>query len=388
MKETKTYPNFLQKRVDYYYDVRLKGLAGRDFFNSPLASEDAIFVDNNDYLCLSDHPEIIEAQIEQIKIPEKNLMSNVFVSKIGLREQFEHEIAVFTKQENAILSTSGWDANTGLLQSIADKETHIYLDHMCHVSLYTGALLSGGVVHTFQHNNPNHLMHKIKQYGQGIIVVDSVYSSFGSVCPLREVAEISTQYGCILLVDESHSLGLYGYQGAGMVVELGLEEQVDFITASLSKAFCSRGGIITCSTKFREYFRQASYPAIFSSTILNHETVRFLKTFEIIQKEDEKREKLFQNTAYLHKHLDNIGFNTELSKSQIIPLEVRNEMLSVKLRDLLIERNIVTAPFIPPAVPKNHCNARMTLNSNLTLDQMNHIIEACKEVLPLVIEKS
>ena len=169
-----------------------------------------------------------------------------------------------------------------------------------------------------------------------------------------------------------------------MVAELGLEEQVDFITASLSKAFCSRGGIITCSSQFRAYFRQASFPAIYSSMMLNHEAARFLKTLEIIKKADDRREKLLENIHYLHTHLDNIGFNTEISQSQILSLEVGNEMLAIKLRDLLMERGVVAAPFIPLAVPKNRCNARMTVNSGLTTLEMEHIVKSCKEVLPLV----
>lgn len=351
-----------------------------------MASKDSIFLDNNDYLCLSDHPEIIETQREQLKISEKSLMSNVFVYEAGLRDQFEQEIAAFTKQENTILSTSGLDANMGLIQTLTDRNTHIYMDKMVHASFYMGAQLTGGLVHRFQHNDIENLEELIQNFGVGIVVVDSVYSSFGSICPLTEVAEIATKYGCILVVDESHSLGLYGTHGAGMVEELGLEEQVHFITASLSKTFCSRGGIITCSNQFREFFRPVALPAIFSSIVLNHEAARFLKTLEVIKKEDEKREKLFQNATYLHEHLDNIGFNTEFSKSQIIPLDVRNETYVIKLRDLLIERGVVVAPFMSPAVPKNRCCGRMTVNSDLTFEQMNYVIESCKEVLPFVVE--
>lgn len=386
MIATKTYPDFLQKRMDSYYNVRLKALEGGSFFNGPLANEDAIFLDNNDYLCLSDHPEIIEAQISQLRTSEKSLMSNVFVYEAGIREQFEKEFAAFTKQEDAMISTSGLDANIGLIQTIADKQTHIFMDKMAHVSLYMGAHFSGAQLHIFEHNNVNSLEDCLKEFGTGIVIVDTVYSSFGSVCPLKEIIEVATKYGCILVVDESHSVGLYGTHGAGMLEELGLSEQVDFITASLSKAFCSRGGIITCSSKFREYFRMTAYPAIFSSMISNHEAARFLKTLEIIKREDEKREKLFKNTAYLHKHLDYIGFNTEVSNSQILSLEVRNEPLSIKLRDLLIERGVVAAPFIPPAVPKKRCNARMTVNCNLSIPQMDYIIKSCKEVLPLVTD--
>jgi CAI-1 autoinducer synthase len=383
---TKPYPYFLQRRLDYYANVVMPALSSdkSPFFLNVVPNEHSIFVDNNDYLSLANHPEIIEAQINQLRLQDNSLMSSFFASGKGPREQFEEQMAVHTKQEASILSTSGWDANTGLMQTIADKETHIYLDRMVHASLYVGAQLSGGIVHVFNHNNPENLERKIKEYGTGIVVVDSVYSSIGSVCPLNDIVAISKKYDCIVVVDESHSLGLYGTQGAGMVASLGLEEQVDFITASLSKTFCSRGGIITCSENFKNYFRHNSYPAIFSSVLQNHEAARFIKTLEIIKQDEWRRDQLHKNTNYLHHHLDHMGFNTEVSSSPIISLEVNNESKAILLRDLLVQKNVVTAPFIPPAVPKKRCNTRMTVNCDLTLLQMQHIVKSCKEVLPVI----
>ncbi len=386
MASTQSYPNFLQKRIDHYAQVVMPALSSdkSPFFLNVAPNSQSIFVDNNDYLCLSNHPKIIEAQIDQLRVHDKSLMSSFFVSGKGPRDVFEEQMAAYLNQEAAILSTSGWDANTGLMQTIADKETHIYLDRMVHASLHVGAQLSGGIPHIFNHNNPEHLERKIKEHGVGVVVVDSIYSSIGSVCPLTEIVTIAKKYGCIVVVDESHSLGLYGKQGAGKVVELGLEEHVDFITASLSKTFCSRGGIITCSHQFKNYFRHHSYPAIFSSVMQNHEAVRFIKTLEVIKKDDWRREKLHKNTRYLHQHLDGIGFNTEVSTSPIISLEVNQESKAILLRDLLSQKNIITAPFVPPAVPKKRCNTRITVNSDLTLSQMNHIIACCKELVPLI----
>jgi CAI-1 autoinducer synthase len=383
---TKSYPTFLQKRLDHYANVVMPALSSdkSPFFLNVVPNEHSIFVDNNDYLSLANHPEIIEAQISQLRLQDNSLMSSFFVSGKGPREQFEEQLAQHTNQEASILSTSGWDANTGLMQTIADKETHIYLDRMVHASIYVGAQLSGGIVHVFNHNDADHLERKIREYGTGVVVVDSVYSSIGSVCPLKDIVGISKKYDCVVVVDESHSLGLYGKEGSGLVAELELEDKVDFITASLSKTFCSRGGIITCSSKFKNYFRHNSFPAIFSSVMQNHEASRFIKTLEIIKKDNWRREQLHKNTTYLHHHLDHMGFNTEVSSSPIISLEVNNESKAILLRDLLMQKNVVTAPFIPPAVPKKRCNTRMTVNCDLTLSQLQHIVKSCKDVLPVV----
>jgi CAI-1 autoinducer synthase len=383
---TKTFPQFLQKRIDYYDNVVMPALSSHKspFFLHVEPNEKSIFIDNNDYLSIANHPEIIEAQIAQLRQKDNSVMSSFFVMGKGIREQFEDALAAHTKQEASILSTSGWDANTGLMQTIADKDTHIYLDRMVHASIFVGAQLSGGKIHIFNHNDPEHLESKLKAYGSGVIVVDSVYSSMGSICPLTQIVEIGKQHDCVLVVDESHSLGVYGDDGCGLVAHLGLEDEVDFITASLSKTFCARGGIITCSANFKNYFKHNSYPAIFSSVIQNHEAARFLKTLEVIKNEGWRREKLHRNTAYMHKHLDYMGYNTELSTSPIISLEVNSEAKAILLRDLLVQKNVVTAPFIPPAVPKKRCNTRMTVNCDLTLEQMQHIITSCKEALPVV----
>ncbi len=383
---TKSYPYFLQKRLDHYAQVVMPALSSdkSPFFLNITPNEHSIFIDNNDYLSLANHPEIIEAQINQLRVQDNSVMSSFFASGKGPREQFEEQMASHTNQEASILSTSGWDANTGLMQTIADKETPVYLDRMVHASLHVGAQLSGGTVHLFNHNNPDHLERKIKEYGTGVVVVDSVYSSIGSICPLNDIVAVSKKYDCIVVVDESHSLGLYGKEGAGMVADLGLEDRVDFITASLSKTFCSRGGIITCSKNFKNYFRHNSYPAIFSSVMQNHEAARFIKTLEIIKRDEWRRQHLHKNTAYLHQHLDYTGFNTEVSKSPIISLEVNNESKAILLRDLLVQKNVVTAPFIPPAVPKKRCNTRITVNCTLTHSQLQHIVKSCKEVLPVI----
>jgi CAI-1 autoinducer synthase len=181
---TKSYPAFLQKRINHYEQVVMPALSSdkSPFFLNVVPKEQSIFVDNNDYLSLANHTEIIEAQIEQLRQPNNSIMSSFFVSGKGPREQFEEALALHTKQEASILSTSGWDANVGLIQTIAEKDTPIYLDRMVHASLYVGAQLSGGTIHIFNHNDPDHLERKIKEYGTGVVIVDSVYSSIGSVC--------------------------------------------------------------------------------------------------------------------------------------------------------------------------------------------------------------
>ncbi len=165
--------------------------------------------------------------------------------------------------EAGVLCQSGWCANTGLIQSIANKDVPVYIDMLAHTSLWEGIHSAGANAVPFMHNDADHLRKQVKHHGAGVIVVDSLYSTSGSLCPLTEIVEISEENGCILVVDESHSLGTHGPHGKGLVVGLGLTEHVHFRTASLAKAFAGRAGFITCSERFSEYFRYESNPADF-----------------------------------------------------------------------------------------------------------------------------
>jgi CAI-1 autoinducer synthase len=223
------------------------------------------------------------------------MMSAVFQQEESLGKNLEKKFAAYLGFENAVLCQSGWAANVGLIQAIAEENTPVYIDFMTHMSLWEGIKSAGARPISFRHNDVLHLEKLIKQHGCGIIAVDSVYSTNGSVSPLPEIIAIGNKYGCILVIDESHSLGTHGPNGKGMVYELGLSDQVHFLTASLAKAFVNRTGLIACSKEFAGYFPYISRPAIFSSAILPVDLAALKATLKIISEADDRRKKLRQN---------------------------------------------------------------------------------------------
>jgi CAI-1 autoinducer synthase len=218
------------------------------------------------------------------------------------------------------------------------------------------------------------------RHGPGVIVVDTVYSTNGSVCPLREIAEIAALRGCVLVADESHSLGTHGPNGEGLVVELGLTNRVHFRTASLAKAFAARAGFIACAAHFTDYFKFESLPAIFSSTLLPHEVAGLAATLDVIRTEGWRREKLRANAAYVRAGLDRLGYNLHDSQSQIIALEPGTEQQTILLRDALEERGIFGSVFCAPATPKNRSMVRLSLNSALKQQELDRILDACRDI--------
>lgn len=370
------------KREDAFYSERVrKAWNGYHIMHGRMPDKDSIMLVSNDYLSIARHPTILRAQAQAI-LAEGNglLMSGIFLHGDNPQAELEQRMAAFMQAEQTVLCQSGWCANVGLLQAIADENTPVYIDIHSHMSFWDGIKSAGAKPHVFYHNDMNSLEKKIKRYGPGIIAVDSIYSTNGSLCPLQELTEIGQLYDCIVVVDESHSLGTHGYCGEGLVASLGLAKKVHFRTASLAKAFAGRAGIVTCSERFADYFKFTSTPAIFSSTLLIHEIHALQKTLDVIMTASKRRDALQTNSDFLRNSLTELGYNVDISKSQIIPLEAGTEQQTIVLRDALEKRNIFGSVFCPPATPQNRSMIRLSVNSSLSQEQLERITTVCEEI--------
>lgn len=379
-------PDFLRLRINRHYRERVQDLwGGRNLLHGKQPGPDSILLMSNDYLSLANHPEILQAQCDELRKGSRAmLMSAVFLHDNSPQQIFEQRLAHFMRAERGILSQSGWCANTGLIQSIADEQTPVYVDMLAHMSLWEGIRSAGATGIMFHHNDPSHLERQLLKHGPGVILVDSVYSTNGSVCPLREIVELGTSHGCVLVVDESHSLGTHGDHGEGLVVQLGLEDRVHFRTVSLAKAFAGRAGFIACSERFAGYFAFESNPAIFSSTLLPHEVAGLNITLSLIQSEGWRRDRLHANAEYLRPRIEELGYNLNGSASQIISMESGTEQQTLKLKDTLEARGIFGSAFFAPATPKNRALVRFSVNCDLTQAELDRIVQVCTEIREIV----
>ncbi len=375
-------PDFVAARVDRYYRERVhETWGGRHILHGRQPPTDALHLSSNDYLALSRHPRILAAMSSSLAREGNGmLMSGIFLHGDSPQLEFENNLAHFMQAQAGVLCQSGFCANTGLIQSIASDEVPVYADMLAHMSLWEGIRSAGAQGIMFHHNNPDHLERQILRHGPGVILVDTVYSTNGSICPLREITSIAEDRGCVLVADESHSLGTHGPNGEGLVVELGLQDRVHFRTSSLAKAFAARAGFIACSESFSEYFKFESLPAIFSSTLLPHEVTGLAATLDVVRTEGWRRDRLRRNSAYVRAGLDELGYNLNGSESQIISLESGTEQQTIVLRDALEERGIFGSVFCAPATPKNRAMVRLSLNSALKQEELDRLLEACGEV--------
>ena len=379
-------PATLRNRIEREFSARWQEQWGGKFvLHGKPASPGAVRLDGNDYLGVTGHPDIVQAQVSALRLDtEAVVQSGVFLLDSHPAHALEKGLARWIGKEDGFLCQSGYAANLGLLQIIADEQTPVYLDSLAHMSLWEGARAAKAPAHAFRHNDPVHLERMLQLKGPGVVVVDSVYSTTGALCPLREIVEVAERHDSIIVVDESHSLGTHGPEGAGLCAQLGLTHRVHFITASLAKAFAGRAGFFTAPASMRYYTLISAFPNIFSSSLLPHEVAGLAATLGVIRRSDEARTRLHANTARLRASLSDAGYPIHQGTEQIIALEAGTEPAAMRLRDVLEERDVIGSIFCAPATSKNRAMVRLTLSAGLTEAEIEHVERVAREAAPIL----
>ncbi|WP_407334305.1 alpha-hydroxyketone-type quorum-sensing autoinducer synthase [Enterovibrio sp. 27052020O] len=375
----KKLPSFVEARLNSFLrDMTEPYENRRPLPVSRRPGEGAVIMQSNDYLSLSLDKNIQKAHLDAIAASNENVvMSAVFLQDADHKPDFENRLATFMGMDGCVLSQSGWAANIGLLQTICEPNTRVYIDFFAHMSLWEGARIAGAQIIPFIHNSVSNLKRQIKKHGPGIILVDSVYSTIGTVAPLRAIYEVAQAFDCALVVDESHSLGTHGPDGSGLINEMEVRDQVDFVTTSLAKAFAYRAGAVLGPKSLITALPFVSFPAIFSSTILPQEVARLDATLDVIRTGDAKRRRLFEISDVLRTGLQEIGF-TIRSESQIISLECGDEQNTEHVRDFLESNGVFGAVFCAPATAKNKAIIRFSLSAEMTSREVDHVLAVCQ----------
>lgn len=370
----------LTERIASFYE-RVAEVGTDRLFRAPTPGPGAILLNSLDQLCLAGHPEVLEAQIESLRTHgHYALRSSFYLDPDSPQRRFEGTLASFVEMDAAILCQSGWDANVNLLQVIATPKTPVYIDRFAHASAYEGIQAAGAHPRVFRHNGLGSLARRIRNHGPGVIVVDSVYSVPGSVCPLAEISRLARQTGCTLVVDESHSIGLYGKHGQGLVASLGLTDEVDFLTFSLSKTLVSRGGAIVGPARAIEFCRYEARQHIFSGAIPTpHDVAGLEAVLKVVQREGWRRERLHRNAARLRPQVGVQGWEMEASATHIIPLVAGDDTDVLRLLQELEQRELYGSPFVPPATPARQGVVRLTVHCGMDEQECDRAAEICGE---------
>lgn len=341
-------------------------------------------LDGNDYLSLTGHPHILGAQIDALRAQAQArdfvVQSGVFLSAQHPSRRLERRFAQYLGKDDVHLSQSGYMANQALLQMVCSAGEPTYLDMYAHKSLWEGVHAARTEPIVFRHNDAGHLRRLSARHGPGVVIIDSVYSGDGSIAPLEEFVQVCEETGCTLIVDESHSLGLYGPQGAGLVAALGLTDRIHFITASLAKAFAGRAGLFTAPASLRGFLYSQSFPSVFSSSLLPAEVAGLDATLDVILAADREREQLHRKAHQLRAVLARHGFPVSEGTEHIVALEAGQEHAVMLLRDAFERHGIIGAIFAAPAAAANRAFLRFTPHAALTDEELARIDTAAAQV--------
>ena len=375
-------PDFIRERTDRRLCVAGGKHLGRAVLGEEIPGPGAVMMQSNDYLSLAGDHRIARAKANALLAQgHGDAISRVFAyQRDDAHRAFERRVAVLMRAEEVVLCMSGYNANVGLVQTFAVKDGPVYIDIRAHASLWEGALVARARIVPFRHNDAGDLARKIRHYGPGVVAVDALYSTDGNLAPLPALVAAAEAGGCAIVVDETHSFGCQGPDGAGLVVEFGLEDRVHFRTVGLSKAMAARGGMIVGSARNLEYFRYEAFPMIFSTTVLGYEIAGFDKTLDIIRDETWRREQLALNQRFLRDGLADVGYDVSLSDRQIVAIRTGPLNNTIDLRQALAARGIFGSVFCPPATAENESLIRFTVNCQLTATDLDRTIAACAEI--------
>ncbi|KAB2362932.1 aminotransferase class I/II-fold pyridoxal phosphate-dependent enzyme [Actinomadura montaniterrae] len=329
-----------------------------------------------DYLAIGEHPRVTRAMLAGLRAapgpsaPGADLPGDHPQVLLGAR------FARYLDARHGVLHPSGRHAATAALQLAAGPGTPVYLDALAHLSLWSGARAAGADTVCFQHNDLADLRRRVEAAGPGVICVDAVYGTDGSVCPLAGLVEIAEAHGCLLVVDESHAVGVRGPRGGGLVGELGLTGRVDFRTAGLGKAFCARAGLVVCD---HPAFAGALGAAASGPPLPAHEVAGLAAALDVVHADGWRRDRVRAASGRLRGGLAALGFGAVDADTQIIALETATEAEAVRLRDELVGRDIFSAALFSSVSPSRTL-LRLAVHAGLTDDDVDRVLTACEEL--------
>tara|TARA_A100001037_G_C15081959_1_gene604755 strand:- start:187 stop:1374 length:1188 start_codon:yes stop_codon:yes gene_type:complete len=293
-------------------------------------------------------------------------------------QQLEEDIANFYNYPYAMVFSTGYAANIGVMSALVGTGDSILLDGDAHASLFDGGKLSGASVYRFKHNDPDSLDKRLGRLGANasrtLVIVEGLYSILGDRCPLKAIAEVTAKHGALLFVDEAHSLGVLGEQGKGRIEEEGVE--ADFIVGTFSKSLGSTGGFCVSRHKALSLFRYASRPYMFTASPCPSVVATTREALKQMQKRPELRTMLWDNALDLYSGLKELNLNVGPEPSPIVAVRVQSREQGLLIWQKLVESGVYLNLILPPAAPDGNVLLRCSVSASHTHDQIQKIIEA------------
>ena len=302
---------------------------------------------------------------------------------LDLHVQLEKELAAFEGKDEALVFSTGFAVNAGVLSVVVGRGDYIICDDRDHASIVDGRRLSFATQLHYKHNDMEDLervLQKLPEEAVKLIVVDGVFSMEGDLANLPAIVELKHKYNCSIMVDEAHGIGVFGRQGRGVCDHFGLTDEVDLIMGTFSKSLASIGGFIAGDKDTINYLRHTCRTYIFSASNAPAATAAALEALHILEQEPERLEQLWQVTNYALKRFREEGFEIGDTESPIIPLYVRDIEKTFVVTKLAYEAGVFINPVIPPACAPQDTLVRFALMATHTKDQVERGVQALAKI--------
>lgn len=339
---------------------------------------------SNCYTGLVNHPKIKEAAIDAIKKYGTGCAGSPFLNgTLDIHKQLEARLAAYVGKEDAMIYSTGFEVNLGVVSCLTGREDYILWDEQDHASIIEGRRLSFSNSLKYKHNDMESLENQLKKCAPDkvkLIVTDGVFSMEGDVAKLPEIVALAKKYDASVMVDEAHGIGVFGKGGRGTCDHFGVTKDVDLIMGTFSKSFASLGGFIACDKEITNFLRHHSRSYIFTASITPASTAAVSAALDIMESEPERQENLWKVTDYALQGFKNMGCEIGHTETPIIPLYIRDNNLTFLITHELFEEGIFVNPVVSPAVAPNDTLIRFSLMATHTVDQVDIALDKINKI--------
>lgn len=386
--------NLLQRKLSRYDAPQKAKAAGVYPYFRPISSEQdtevlmngkkVLMFGSNSYMGLTNHPKVIEAAVEATKKYGTGMAGSPFLNgTLDLHKKLEARLAKYVGKEDAMIYSTGFGVNLGVVSTLTGREDYIILDEQDHASIIEGRRLSFSTPLKYKHNNMESLEEQLRRCKPDkvkLIVTDSVFSMEGDVANLPELVRLAKQYDATVMVDEAHGIGVFGEGGRGVCNHYGVAKDVDLIMGTFSKSFASLGGFIATDKSITNFLRHHSRSYIFTASITPAATAAANAALDIMLSEPERQKHLWDITNFALENFRAMGCEIGNTSTPIIPLFIRDDYKTFHITRDLLDRGVFVNPVVTPAVAPHDTLIRYSLMATHTKEQVEHSLEAIRDV--------
>ena len=339
---------------------------------------------SNSYMGLTNDPRVIEAAVKATQKYGTGLAGSPFLNgTLDIHKDLEARLADYVGKEDAMLYSTGFGVNLGVVSTLTGREDYIILDEQDHASIIEGRRLSFSNYLKYKHNDMNSLEDQLKKCNPDkvkLIVSDSVFSMEGDVADVKKMVELSKKYNATLMIDEAHGIGVFGEGGRGVCNYLGVQNDVDLIMGTFSKSFAALGGFIATDKEITNFLRHHSRSYIFTASITPASVAAVNASLDIMLAEPERQKHLWDITHFALESFREMGLEIGHTQTPIIPLFTRDDYKTFRVTRDLLDEGVFVNPVVSPAVAPNDTLIRYSLMATHTRQQVEHSLEAIEKV--------